>query len=203
MPNLGFKLMTHTALLFVRTSLLAILLASAAMPAAAQDSFSSLEERMTGKEIKQTGLHKLSEDELAARNAWIRVRSQALSAASSSLYAWIRVRSLAEGEVADTDREQAEAAVDTDEADQADRRGLNESQNDEPIKSRLTGNFDGWSGKTRFELENGMVWQQSDSGSYSVSSRSRPEVTITPGILGSWYLQVDGMNRRVKVKRIK
>src|SRR5690625_55136 len=65
MPNLGFKLMTHTALLFVRTSLLAILLASAAMPAAAQDSFSSLEERMTGKEFKQTGLHKLSEDELA------------------------------------------------------------------------------------------------------------------------------------------
>ncbi|HLR87594.1 MAG TPA: hypothetical protein VK064_06935 [Wenzhouxiangella sp.] len=185
MPNRGFKLMTHTALLFVRTSLLAILLASAAMPAAAQDSFSSLEERMTGKEFKQTGLHKLSEDELAALNAWIQARS------------------LAEGEVADTDREQAGAAVDTDEADQADRRGLNESQNDEPIKSRLTGNFDGWSGKTRFELENGMVWQQSDSGSYSVSSRSRPEVTITPGILGSWYLQVDGMNRRVKVKRIK
>lgn len=182
MPNWGFKLMTHTALLFVRASLLAILLVYAAMPAAAQDSFSSFEERMTGKEFKQAGLHKLSEDELAALNAWIQARS------------------LAEGEVADTDQERVENA---DEANQTDRRGLTESKNDEPIKSRLAGNFDGWKGDTQFELENGMVWQQNDSGSYSVSSRSRPEVTITPGILGSWYLQVDGMNRRVKVKRIK
>lgn len=177
--------MSNAVLHLFRATLVAAFLASFASLATGQDSFSSLEERMTGKEFKQAGLHKLSEDELAALNAWIQARS------------------LAEGEVADTDRERAEAAEDTDKADQADRRGLPDAKNDEPIKSRLTGNFDGWSGNTRFELENGMVWQQSDSGSYSVSSRSRPEVTITPGFLGSWYLQVDGMNRRVKVKRIK
>ena len=45
--------------------------------AQAADSFSTLEERMTGKEFKETGLGKLTDEELSALNDWIRRRSVA------------------------------------------------------------------------------------------------------------------------------
>ncbi|MCW8925620.1 MAG: hypothetical protein OQJ84_05130, partial [Xanthomonadales bacterium] len=43
----------------------------------AADSFSTLEERMTGKEFKETGLGKLTNEELSALNDWIRRHSVA------------------------------------------------------------------------------------------------------------------------------
>src|SRR5690625_5867296 len=69
--------MSNAVLHLFRATLVVAFLASFASLATGQDSFSSLEERMTGKEFKQAGLHKLSEDELAALNAWIQARSLA------------------------------------------------------------------------------------------------------------------------------
>ena len=43
----------------------------------AQERFSSVEERMTGKEFKASGLDKLSDEELAALNSWLRDHSVA------------------------------------------------------------------------------------------------------------------------------
>lgn len=44
----------------------------AALSASAQGGFSSLEERMSGKEFREAGLEKLSPEELAELNTWIR-----------------------------------------------------------------------------------------------------------------------------------
>ena len=63
---------------------------------------------------------------------------------------------------------------------------------------------DGWAGngKTRFKLANGQVWQQVGTGEF-VHHAVNPTVDIKPKSMGSWKLYVEGINRGVKVKRIK
>lgn len=72
----------------------------------------------------------------------------------------------------------------------------------EEVRSRYLGEFTGWSGKTLFRLENGQVWKQTDKSRLSWRS-SNPEVIISKGAFGSFRLTVEGVNRTVKVKRIK
>jgi len=161
------------------------------VPTAQADDFSTLEERMTGREFRDTGLHKLTEEELAALNRWIELRS------------------LAENELAE--RFAAEAETPTipsssssvpDETD--DRRGFLTDQPDrEPIRTRIDGSFSGWSGNTRFELENGMVWEQIEAGRFSIGRVDNPEVVISPGLLGTWRLSLEGYSSAVRVRRVR
>jgi hypothetical protein len=148
---------------------------------AAQTGFSSLEERMTAREFREAGLDKLSDEELATLNRWIRDRS------------------LAEGELPDG-LTRAESTDGT-----TDRRGMpgESGRGDAPIQSRIVGEFSGWSGNTQFELENGMVWQQMDGRSFASRRMDNPEVEISRGLIGGWYLQVDGYNARTRVRRIR
>lgn len=79
-----------------------------------------------------------------------------------------------------------------------------QSKDDElkEIRSRLMGEFNGWDGTTIFRLENGQVWQQARSGRL-VWQADRPTITIKRGLMGSYRLSVEGVNREVYVKRIK
>ncbi len=70
------------------------------------------------------------------------------------------------------------------------------------IVTRYDGDFTGWSGKTLFRLENGQVWKQAQNGRVSYRA-SRPEITIKRGALGSFRMAVEGLNRTVRVERIK
>lgn len=164
--------------------------ALAAATASAQQEerpFSTLEERMTGKEFKAAGLHKLSDEELAALNDWIRARSLTLEEARSG-----------------TPGAGAAPATGTTASAAADRRGFPGSSGESsPIRARIDGPFEGWSGDTEFVLENGMVWEQTGSGSFYMPEADSPEVVIRPGMFGSWYLSVEGYNQEVAVRRIE
>lgn len=70
------------------------------------------------------------------------------------------------------------------------------------ITSRYKGDFTGWSGDTVFELENGQVWKQIQSGRMSWRA-TNPMITIERGFMGSYRLSVEGVNRTVRVKRLK
>ncbi|NGP52963.1 hypothetical protein [Thioalkalivibrio sp. XN8] len=70
------------------------------------------------------------------------------------------------------------------------------------IKAGVVGGFQGWTGDTVFELDNGQVWQQTGTGRYEYSGQDRA-VIITRGFLGSFSLQPEGLNRTVRVQRIK
>ena len=70
------------------------------------------------------------------------------------------------------------------------------------IRSRYVGEFTGWDGKTVFKLENGQVWQQSQSGRMSWKA-TNPMITIKRGFMGSYVLRVEGVNKTVRVKRIE
>lgn len=70
------------------------------------------------------------------------------------------------------------------------------------IRSRVPGLFLGWTGDTVFRLENGQVWEQAESGSFGVRLEN-PEVEISRGWFGGYFLAVEGLNRRVRVKRVE
>ena len=136
-------------------------------------SFSSLEERMTEAEFKAAGLDKLSPEELAALNAFIAAET---------------------GKVAST-LPAATPAV--------DNRGFNKPTGpDGAIYSSISGEFRGWSNGTVFALANGESWRVTE-GSYSARPVSNPGVTIRPGMISGWYMEVDGHPVKAKVRRLK
>ena len=72
------------------------------------------------------------------------------------------------------------------------------------IYSSISGEFRGWSGAgTRLKLDNGQVWEVTDSTARLKVLMNDPQVIIEPGAFGSWYLRVEGYNSRARVKRIK
>ena len=155
--------------------------------AQAADGFSTLEERMTGKEFKETGLVKLTDEELAALNDWIRRRSVATLENVATPSAATPTAST--GQVEDT-------------------RGFENRKKDagfeRDISSTIVGTFDGWRGiGTQFTLSNGMVWQQIEADTFHVKPTEDPEVIVKKTIMGGWRLSVVGHGSSVRVRRIK
>ena len=70
------------------------------------------------------------------------------------------------------------------------------------ITSRILGEFKGWSGYTKFQLENGQIWQQSNEGLLIVRINN-PTVIIKKSFFGTNNLNEEGVNSTVKVRRIQ
>ena len=72
------------------------------------------------------------------------------------------------------------------------------------LESSLVGDFSGWSGRSTFRLENGQLWAQANTDSYSYSpTLHKPKVQIYPASFGSYWLQIEGVNQRCRVKPVK
>lgn len=70
----------------------------------------------------------------------------------------------------------------------------------ETVETELVGPFSGWRSGTVFTLGNGQKWQVV-AGEYPSPTDLRPRrVKISPGMLGSFFLQIDGVNPRAKVR---
>ncbi|KGM54682.1 hypothetical protein N800_06810 [Lysobacter daejeonensis GH1-9] len=82
------------------------------------------------------------------------------------------------------------------------RRATAPDREQEPVRSSIAGEFRGWSRGTVFTLANGDSWQVTE-GSYSVRPVSNPSVTIRPGVISGWYMEVDGHPVKAKVRRLK
>lgn len=167
----------------IRTALLALLLVFATPFAFAQDAGDSrpIEQRMSPEEFAAAGLDKLSPQELAALNAWLR--------------GTLKV---------ETERAAAVAAEAAAEQVKDENRGFFHFGSDEAIVARLQGHFDGFARNRRYTLDNGQVWKQTDSVRLEGVELDNPQMTISPGVFGNvWYLQVEGYNKRAKVERVK
>jgi hypothetical protein len=95
--------------------------------------------------------------------------------------------------------------VETRAADAVEDFGLEQEKAQQALESvtaKVIGGFRGWSGETVFELDNGQVWEQAGSGRYEYSGEDRP-VVIERGFLNSFSLKPEGLNRTVRVRRIK
>lgn len=69
------------------------------------------------------------------------------------------------------------------------------------MTSRIVGQFEGWSGKTRFVLENGQVFEQRRPGRWKTSLLN-PEVLVTQNFMGAYELEVVAEGRSIGVRRL-
>jgi hypothetical protein len=141
--------------------------------AAIAKEFSSVEEQMSSRDFKAAGLEKLSPAELAALNSWIRSNPSTTGAVYNRA---------------------AEDRV---------RVGFNDSESRDVVTSNIVGEFKGFSGGSTFKLDNGQVWQVESGELVGIKAMTNPKVTIRPGLVGGWRLQVDGYNSVAKVKRVQ
>ena len=172
---------------FSRLRLLAsaAVLLSLASPALAQRVVEGdLQQQMSPAEFKAAGLDKLSPAELTALNGWLQGKVAAVAADTREL---VREQAREEG--------RQEVIV--------KNRGFFDFGSNEPITSALQGEFRGFGKARKFVLANGQEWEQSDDTVLSGVRRTNPTVSISPGLLGVWYLRVDGVNTRAKVRRTK
>lgn len=70
------------------------------------------------------------------------------------------------------------------------------------LNSTLTGSFKDWKKGMILTLSNGQQWKIT-SDRYIRHSVSKPDITIEKGFLGAYYMSVEDLNYRFKVKRIK
>ncbi len=82
-------------------------------------------------------------------------------------------------------------------------RGFFDFGSNEPIQATLEGEFRGFGKGRQYTLDNGQVWEQTDDAMVAGVRKQTPQVRITPGLMNVWYLQVDGVNTRAKVRRTK
>ena len=172
---------------FSRLRLLAsaAVLLSLASPALAQRVVDGdLQQQMSPAEFKAAGLDKLSPAELTALNGWLQGKVAAVAADTRE-------------QVREQAREEGRQEV------IVKNRGFFDFGSNEPITSTLQGEFRGFGKARKFVLANGQEWEQEDDTVLSGVRKTNPAVSISPGLLGVWYLRVDGVNTRAKVRRTK
>ncbi|WP_455947269.1 hypothetical protein [Lelliottia jeotgali] len=168
---------------FSRLRLLACaaVMMSLSLPALAQRVVEGdLQQQMSPAEFKAAGLEKLTPQELAELNNWLQGKVAALAADA-------REQAREEG--------RQEVIV--------KNHGFFDFGTKEPIKSVLTGEFRGFGKGQRYALANAQEWEQVDDVQVGGVRRQSPEVSIAPGVGGAWYMQIQGVNTRAKVRRVK
>ncbi|MDY0745001.1 hypothetical protein SNE35_10805 [Paucibacter sp. R3-3] len=70
------------------------------------------------------------------------------------------------------------------------------------MQSRIVGTLAEWRRGQSLTLANGQVWVINDEPA-NFKPLQDPAVTITPGILGSYFMKVEGISFQVKVKRVQ
>ena len=134
-------------------------------------SFPGVQKSMSAAAFEQAGLNKLTPEERARLDEFIR------------RYA------------ASTNQEAAAAAV-----DRAVKDNKVPSQ-PQIIESRIVGRYAGYNGRSRFTLENGQVWAQSQQESRAYPPTDSPTVLIVKDLVGHRMYVLGGGN--IRVSRIR
>jgi len=95
------------------------------------------------------------------------------------------------------------AAAPAREAPLLERFGLESRQPQaDRIDSHIPGLFTGWDANSQIRLANGQVWKVVD-GSWLHGEWNNPKVSVRRGMLGSFYLDIEGESRSPRVQRVK
>ncbi len=81
------------------------------------------------------------------------------------------------------------------------RHASERPEKEQPLESRLVGDFSGWHGKTSFALEDGTRWlQQNVNERYDYAPvLHAPRVKIVPAAFSGFWLEVEGVNLGLRV----
>lgn len=143
----------------------------------------NLEEVLTPEQFKEFGLEKLSKKELNRLSDWFFNRDAAP----------VVVAPPKPDPVKTFGQEQLPEYV----------RKKPENTASNEIRSRLVGESNGWEGYTRFKLQNGQTWRQTDGERFFISKVNNPEVIIKRGIFGTYQLRFKGYNSFCRVQRVE
>ena len=136
-----------------------------------------IEQQMTPEQFQAAGLDQLSAAQLAKLNEWL----------NSTLV-----------------DETAKAVKTAEDKVNRQNRGFGGSAAREPVSARLEGAFTGFGKGRSYTLDNGHVWRQTDNATLHGVKLDRPQVRITPSLIGSaWYMEVEGYGTHAKVERSK
>lgn len=158
--------------------------------------FRGLEREMSPADRARTGVDQLNAEQRAALDAWLQQRFGSAPAASSAPAS--AATSAAPAAAPASSAMDARAAL----SDASQIGFTHYTGKREEFSARIVGSFRGWSGRTLFRLDNGQVWQQSESGSYDLTLEN-PEVRLRPKAMGSWMLVLKHNNRGVRVRRVE
>lgn len=75
-------------------------------------------------------------------------------------------------------------------------------EGDNLLESRVVGKIRNPREGTRFTLENGQVWQQTDRTRRNYRA-TNPKVEIREGFMNSYRMRLEGLNGRIRVRRVK
>ncbi len=151
------------------------LLLTAAFARAQSSDFPGVQKAMSPEAFEQAGLSKLSPEERARLDEFIR------------------------GYAAATSEKAATAAV-----DEAAKSGKVKRNEPEVIQSSIVGTFRGYDGRTTFRLENGTVWKQSQQVSRAYPAIESPPVLIIKGtsMLAGYRMYIAG-GGNIRVRPVK
>jgi hypothetical protein len=151
------------------------LLLSTGFTYAQSSEFPGVQKAMSPEAFEQAGLNKLSPDERARLDQFIR------------------------GYVSSATEQAASAAV-----DEAAKEGKVRRNEPEVIQSSIVGVFRGYDGRTTFRLENGTVWKQSQQVSRSYPPIDSPPVIIIKGtsMLAGYRMYIAG-GGNIRVRPVK
>ena len=147
---------------------------------AQRSNAADLQQQMSPEQFRAAGLDKLNPAELAALNAWL--QHKVVQETSKAV------------EVA---KEEGRKEV------KEKNRGFFDFGSAEPIESVIVGEFTGFGKGKKYTLQNGQVWEQIEPASLSGVRKTDVSVKIKPGVLGNWFMKIDGYNTQAKVRRIK
>lgn len=99
-------------------------------------------------------------------------------------------------------QDQTKAVAEAERKIQAERNDPFSKVTADPIHSTIKGEFRGFSGGNVIVLDNGQRWRVIDGSLFIGKPVTSPKVTIKPGMMGAWYLEVDGQIPKAKVKRV-
>lgn len=73
---------------------------------------------------------------------------------------------------------------------------------DNSIESQVVGEVNRLRPGTRFTLENGQIWQQTERSTRNYKA-TNPKVEISEGFMNSYRMRLEGLNARIRVRRVK
>ena len=155
---------------------------AAAVASAESPAKCSLKAVMSSAEFEAAGLKKLTSDELEKLDRWLNCEPGAKHKPTEPV-------------------KQAQFVVPTTAAATKTLTPNNVGQVSYPLKSVIVGSFHGWSGDTRFHLENGQTWSQRDNSRYSYSGTDL-NVSINKNFMGFYWLTHSATGKKIPVKLI-
>lgn len=164
-----------------------------------------LKDIMSETELEQTGLSKLSEDEIQALQEWLEVFIE--RDATSIIRSYRKEQQFNkqnQGKVTSSISENISSSRGEDDTASNQQTDAIRENRYAVIESHIVGEFRGWTAHSRFVLANGQVWKNRRKGSQRhIRPVTDPKVIIDKNLFGKYVMKLPDVGVSIQVRRVK